>query len=375
MKCIDTVPNSELKGKRVLVRADFNLPLTANGEVADAFRVTQGWRTVQYLSDRGARVILLSHLGRDPEESLQPVANALKQFGTVIFIPDITGFIAQSSVAAMKDGQILLLENVRREPRETKNDPSFAKELAALADIYVNDAFAVNHREHASLVGVPKLLPHYAGILLRDEVEHINAAREPKHPSFAILGGAKFETKAPLISLLLERYEKVFITGALANDVFKAKGMPVGRSLISAELPGPEILNHPHFVAPIDVTVERLDKQARAKKPEDVQQDDKIVDIGPETLAMITPLIEKAQFILWNGPTGLYEDGYVHWTLAIAEKIAQSNAQKVIGGGDTIAVIEKSAIPNDKLGFLSTGGGAMLEFLLKGTLPAIDALG
>jgi phosphoglycerate kinase len=274
----------------------------------------------------------------------------------------------------MTDGQILLLENVRRDERETKNDAGFARELADLADIYVNDAFAVSHREHASLIGVPKFLPKYAGLLLRDEVQHINAARAPKHPSFAILGGAKFETKAPLISLLLEKYEHVFITGALANDVFKARGLPVGVSLISAELPGKDVLEHPHFMAPVDVTVERPDKQARVKKPEDVQPDEKIVDIGPDTIASIAPHIKQASFILWNGPTGLYEAGYMHWTHAIAEQIAESKAQKVIGGGDTIAVIEKTGIPEDKLGFLSTGGGAMLEFLLKGNLPAIEAL-
>jgi phosphoglycerate kinase len=274
----------------------------------------------------------------------------------------------------MQNGQILLLENLRRDPREASNDEGFAKELASLADIYVDDAFAAAHREHASMVGVPKFLPHYAGLLLRDEVEHIDAARMPKHPSFAILGGAKFETKAPLISLLLERYDKVFITGALANDVFKARGLEVGVSLISKELPKQEVLDNPHFIAPIDVTVERPDKQARTKKPEEVKPDEKIVDIGPDTLALLAPIIQSASFILWNGPTGLYEDGYVHWSHAIAERISESNAQKVLGGGDTIAVIEKTAIPQNTLGFLSTGGGAMLEYLLKGTLPAIEAL-
>jgi phosphoglycerate kinase len=374
MICIDEIPAENIKGKRVLLRADFNLPLTSTGEVADVFRVKQGWRTVQYLSERGAKVIIVSHIGRDPEESLEPVARAMKQFGEVTFVADITGFVAKSAVAAMEDGQIIVLENLRRDPRESANDETMAKELATLAEIYVNDAFAADHREHASIVGVPKLLPHYAGLLLRDEVEHINAARAPMHPSFAILGGAKFETKAPLISLLLERYDKVFITGALANDVFKARGLPVGISLISKELPSQEVLTNPHFVAPIDVTVESPTKQATIKKPQDVLASDKIVDIGPETLALIAPAIEQAGFILWNGPTGLYEEGYMHWSRAIAEAISESKAQKVIGGGDTIAVIEKSALDESKLGFLSTGGGAMLELLLKGTLPGIEAL-
>lgn len=374
MICIDELPGDTLKGKRVLLRSDFNLPLTSDGQVADVFRLKQGWRTVQYLAERGARVIIISHIGRNPEESLEPVSKAMNNFGSVIFIPDITGYVARSSVAAMQDGQVILLENLRRDPRETENDENFAKELASHADIYVNDAFAADHREHSSIVGVPKLLPHYAGLLLRDEVDHINAARAPKHPSFAILGGAKFETKAPLIAALLERYDKVFITGALANDVFKARGLPVGVSLISAEQPKPEILNNPHFLAPVDVTVEQPDKQARTKKPNEVVASDKIVDIGPDSLALVTPIIRDANFILWNGPTGLYEDGYVHWTRAIAERISESNAQKVIGGGDTIAVIEKSGIPDSTLGFLSTGGGAMLEYLLKGTLPGVEAL-
>ncbi len=378
MKCVDQLSAEELKGKRVLLRSDFNLPLDTEGEVADVFRLRQGWQTVQYLSERGAKVVIISHIGRDPEESLEPVARAAKEFGKVTFVADITGPAARGAVDVMKDGEVLMLENVRRDARETENDEGFARELASLAELYVNDSFAVDHRSHASLVGVPKLLPSYAGLLVRDEVAHIDAARAPQGPSIAILGGAKFETKAPLIKLLLEKYDHVFITGALANDVFKARGFPVGRSLLSKELPSPDILANPRFLAPVDVTAEKSDGQAKVKKPEDVEADDKIVDVGPETVAMLAPHLTAAKFILWNGPTGIYEQGYIHYTQQIAELASSASknngAQIVIGGGDTIAAIEASGVPQDNLGFLSTGGGAMLEYLLKGSLPAIDAL-
>lgn len=374
MKSIHDVPAPELKGKYVLVRAGFDVPLTATGEVADLFRVRRSAETITYLQSLGARVIILSHIGRDPEETNAPVARALKSELPLTYVQDLTGPVAHSARDAMRDGDVLLLENLRRDPRETKNDNEFARELASLGDIYVGDAFSAAHRSHASIVGVPKYLPHYSGLLVDAEVRELSKARAPMHPSFAILGGAKFETKAPLVRTLLANYDNVFITGALANDVFKARGMSVGRSLISAELPGQDVLEHPHFLAPVDVTVERLDKQARVKKPSEVETGDKIVDIGPETIALIAPYIEKAQFILWNGPTGLYESGYGEWTHSIAELKAQSGAQKVIGGGDTIAVIEESGMHRKNLGFLSTGGGAMLEYILEGDLPGLQAL-
>jgi 3-phosphoglycerate kinase len=374
MKCIDEMPAGDLKGERVLVRVDYNLPLNEQGEVSDLFRLKQGWKTIQYLARAGARVLVLSHIGRDPEETMEPVAKAAKQLGQVAFVKDITGPLAQEASAVMKDGEIAILENVRRDARETGNDEGFAKELSALADIYVDDAFAAAHRAHASIVGVPKFLPHYAGFLMRDEVKNIDAARVPRSPSVAILGGAKFETKAPLIKLLLEKYDRVLVVGALANDVFKARGLPTGRSLISKELPESSILDHPHFLAPVDVTVENSAGQASVKKPEAVGPDDKIVDIGPDTVAQMTPLLTAAQFILWAGPTGMYEKGYLHYTQGIAEAIAMSKGQKVIGGGDTIAAIEATGVDKAGLGFLSTGGGAMLEYLLKGTLPGVEAL-
>lgn len=377
MKCIDEVPAGELRSKRVILRSDFNVPLDANGEASDIFRLKKGWATIDLLSKAGAKTIVLSHIGRDPAETLAPVAKALKQFGSVVYVPDLLGPAAQTAAAAMKEGDILLLENLRRDPRETENSEDFAKELAAYGDLYVDDAFAAAHREHASIVGIPKFLPHYCGLLLRDEVSALQTALSPQTPSFAILGGAKFETKSPLIRTLLEKYDHFFITGALANDVYKARGLPVGVSLISKELPGSDVLDHPHFLAPVDVTVEQPDKQAKVKKPEEVASDEKIVDIGPDSVALIAPYIEQANFILWNGPTGLYESGYMHYTQAIAELVEHAvarGAKSVIGGGDTIAAIEESGIDETKLGFLSTGGGAMLEYLLNGTLPGLAAL-
>ncbi len=376
MKCVDEIPASELKGKRVFLRTILNLPLNADGSVGDVFRLKRGFPTIDYLVKNGARVVIAGHFGRTGE-SIRPVAEALQRLAPHIKMYFFgTPFSeAPKQAEALKDGECLILENTRRDPGEESNDPEFARLLARTAEIFVGDAFPDVHRAHASIVGVANTLPSYAGFLVRDEVANLNAARTPLSPSFAILGGAKFETKAPLIRTLLAAYDHLFIVGALANDVFKARGYPVGRSLISKEQPDKDVLEHPHFLAPVDVTVERSDGQVRVKKPQEVEADDKIVDIGPESVAMIAPLIAQARSVLWSGPTGMYEKGYVHYVQAIAELLEKSDARKVIGGGDTIAAIEASGVKQDNLGFLSTGGGAMLEYLLKGTLPGISVLG
>ena len=374
MRCIDSVPDEQISGKRVLLRAGLDLPLNDKGEVSDMFRVHQASETILFLKKRGAKVIILSHIGRDPEESNEAVYRALRKAVPVFFVPDLLGALAKSAVEAMKAGDVLLLENLRRDPREVAGDAHFAQELASFGDLYVDDAFPAVHRAHASLVGIPKLLPSYAGLLVRKEVDAIDAARSPQRPSLAILGGAKFETKAPLIKLLLEKYDHVFITGALANDVFKAHGLAVGRSLLSKELPSLDILSNPRFLSPVDVTVENGGGQATTKKPDAVEADEKIVDIGPETVAMLAPIIREAKFILWNGPTGIYEQGYNAYTKQIAELAAKGEAKIVVGGGDTIAAIEHAGVTMGPNTFLSTGGGAMLEYLLKGTLPGIEAL-
>jgi phosphoglycerate kinase len=377
MRCIDELSKGELENKYVLVRSGLDLPLSESGAVTDTFRVQRACATLRFLSENGAKTIILSHIGRDPEESNEPVAAALRIHLPVSYVPDLLGHAAQSARDAMLPGDILLLENLRRDPREVAGDEVFAQELSRLGEIYVNDAFSASHRAHASVVGVPKFLPHYAGMVVRDEIQQLDLARAPLSPSFAILGGAKFETKSPLIDSLLQKYDHLFITGALANDVFKAKGLPVGRSLISKELPAQSVLENPRFIAPIDVTAENEEKQAKVKNPEAVEASDKIVDIGPDSVSAIAPLLSEAKFILWNGPTGLYEDGYASYTHAIAEVVAHAvahGAQAVIGGGDTIAAIIESGMSPKALGFLSTGGGAMLEYLLKGTLPGIAAL-
>lgn len=378
MKCIDTLGSDDLAGKRVLLRTSLNLPVASDGSVGDVFRLHRALPTIRFLTERGARVIIVGYLGRKGD-SMRPIAEELKKLGHEIpmyfFGTDFSE--APREVAALKNGECLILESTRRHAGEEANDPAFIDLLASLADIFVGDAFAEAHRDYASNVAVAKKMPRYAGLLMRDEVEQLNAARSPHAPSFAILGGAKFETKAPLIDSLLNTYDHLFIAGALANDVFKAKGFPVGRSLISKELPSQSVLDNPHFLAPIDVTAENSEKQAKVKQPEAVGEDDKIVDIGPDSVSAIAPILSEAKFILWNGPTGLYEDGYTSYTHAIAELVAhavENGAQAVIGGGDTIAAILESQVSPKALGFLSTGGGAMLQYLLKGTLPGIAIL-
>ncbi len=374
MKCIDELSAADLKGKKVLLRAGLDLPVNDKGEVTEEFRIRQSCATIEYLSKAGAKVIVIAKIGKEPTESLAPVGAAMQKYFKVFFIPAIIGPAVTDAVAAMKEGDIVLLENLQQDAREKAGDDGFAQELAALADLYVNDAFPSIHRSSTTMINVTKFLPSYAGLLVREEVRQIDAARSPSSPSFAILGGSKFETKAPLIRLLLEKYDHVFITGALANDVFKARGLPVGRSLISKELPSADILSNPRFLAPVDVTVENADGHASVKKVEAVEEGDKIVDCGPDTVAMLSSHLSSAKFILWNGPTGIYEQGYLSYTQQIGEIAVQSGAKIVIGGGDTIAAIEQAGVQMGDSAFLSTGGGAMLEYLLKGTLPGIEAL-
>lgn len=375
MRCIDELSAGELKGKRVLLRTGLDVPLDHNGEVADMFRISRAIPTIKFLSEHSAKVIIISHIGRDPSETNAPVARALAKFVPAFYVPDLFGHAAHTALDAMKDGEVVLLENLRQQyDLEKANDPDFTRSLAALGDIYVNDAFSNSHRPHASMIGVPALLPSFAGLLLCDEIKNLSQALQPPHPALAIIGGAKFETKDPIIRSFLEIYDHVAVVGAIANDVLKAQGFPIGRSRVSEHAPDATVVAHPNLLTPIDVVAEREDKQAFTKAPSEVGEGDKIVDIGPDTVAVFAPYIQSAKFIIWNGPSGLFEDGYVSWTHAIAELIAKSDAKKVIGGGDTIAALQISGVNMDELGFLSTGGGAMLEFLAKGTLPAIEAL-
>ena len=362
----------ELSGRRALLRVSFNVPIE-NGEVTNQFRLQRAIPTIEYLVQEGAKVVIISHLGRDPEDSLKPVYDALSSQLQLKWYPELTGDKAKAAVEALEDGEVLLLENLRQDEREVAGSPSLAKELAAYADIYVNDAFAVSHRTHASLTELPKLLPSYFGFNFIREYEELGKAIEPEKPSLFILGGAKFKTKLPLVEKYALKYDQVFIGGAHANDVFAAKGLEVGQSLVSGvDLKGSVILNRPNILLPVDITVEG-ESGSRVIRPEDVEPTEKILDAGPETAAMLGDYIKKAKTILWNGPLGDYEKGFDKITLAVAKEIADAPGYSVVGGGDTVASIQSLDL-QEKFGFLSTAGGAMLTFLEKGTLPAIDAV-
>lgn len=372
MKLLSNLRAEDIKGKRVLLRADLNVPVE-QGIVKDPFRIQRVLKTVAYLKDAGAKVIICAHIGRKPEETLAPVATAIQRSIPLTFVRSVTGPEVSVCITAMKDGDVLLLENLRTDEREKENDTDFARLLASYADLYINDAFSASHRSHASIVGVPHYIPGYAGLLLEEECEHLEKALSPQTPSLAILGGAKFETKEPLIKRLLETYDHLFLAGALVNDAYKGKGFEVGRSLVSGFLPDAQVLNHPKLILPPDALVQLPDGQARVRSAQAVRPEEKIVDIGPDSFALLLPYIKEAHFILWNGPTGLYEAGYDDWTNAIASAIAEANTCSIVGGGDTLASITRNGL-EEQFTFVSTAGGAMLEFLLNGNLPGLKAL-
>jgi len=363
-----------LAGKKVILRADFNVPIK-NGVILDDFRIKKVIPTILYLQEKGAKVIILSHLGEDGSESLAPVAAKIKKLvknfdfiATPIFSDE-----TEKRINNLKNGEVVLLENLRRETGEKKNSPSFARALSRYGEIFVNDAFSVSHREHASIVGITKYLPGYAGFQFMTEIENLSKVFTPSHPFLFILGGAKFETKIPLVKKFLRAADHIFIGGAIANDFFKAKGYEVGTSLVGpTNFQVPLLLKAKNLILPIDVEANKGSK-SRFVNPSDVAPDENIVDIGPQSIATLKDLISKAEFILWNGPLGKYETGFGGATEEILKAIAKSKAKSVIGGGDTAALITKLKI-EDKLGFVSTGGGATLDFLSKGTLPGIRVL-
>jgi phosphoglycerate kinase len=363
-----------LSGKKVLMLADFNVPMN-DGKVLDDFRIKKTVPTIEYLLKKGAIVVLISHLGNDGTESLAPVALRLKKYiPSVVFIdtPRLSDE-TETTIANLKKGSVVLLENTRRNPGEIKNSPSFARALSRYGEVYVNDAFSVSHRVHASVVGVAKYLPGYAGFQLEEEVKNLSRAFTPAHPFLFILGGAKFETKIPLIKKFVRTADTVFISGALADDFFKAKGYEVGKSLVDkGNFNIPSLMKYKNVVLPKDVEVVKGTKH-RYVNPTDVSPDEAMVDVGPETVELLKGLIGKASFILWNGPLGKYERGFGGATEQVLKFIAKSKADSIIGGGDTVEIISKLKL-EDKLGFVSTGGGATLEFLAKGTLPGIKAL-
>ncbi len=371
------------EGVKVLVRADFNVPIV-NGAVGDDFRIRAALPTIDFLLNKGAVVILMSHLealdGSNP--SLEPVAKHLEKLGQpVIFIKDlknaheiIEAEIRKQELSA-QSSLIFLLENLRLFEGEKNNDKKFAQSLASLADIYVNEAFPASHREHASIVGVPQFLPSYVGLQFEKEVTHLSRAFTPAHPFLFILGGAKFDTKLPLIERFSKVADTIFLGGALGNDALKAKGYNVGDSKVSdGAIDISEIVNRPNVVVPIDSIVQ----DRSVKNIDAIGAHDQIFDPGPKTLEIIQEKINQAQFILWNGPLGPYENGFVEGTEAVARMIAErtqggEGVESIVGGGDTLAAIANLGI-EDKFTFVSSGGGAMLEFLAKGTLPGIEVL-
>jgi len=358
-------------GKRVLLRADFNVPIQ-NGKVVDDFRIVKALPTIKYLKSKKAKIIIISHAGEDGTQSLEPVHRALSKYIKVRFVDDIAGEKAKKAIALMKNGEVILLQNLRRDRGEKENSIPFAKKLASLADVYVNDAFPVSHRVQASIVLLPKLLPHYAGLQMLDEIRHLSKALHPKHPFLFILGGAKFETKMPLIKKYLKVADHIFIGGALANNFFKEEGFEVGASVIDKkDFHLKPLLANKKILLPIDV-VAKDSAGTTTKRPSDVFSDEKIMDAGTDSISMLAPYAMKAKMILWNGPLGFYEDGFTKGTTDLLALLAHAKGETIIGGGDTAALISKKM--EKKFTFVSTGGGATLEFLTKGTLPGIKAL-
>ncbi len=370
MKSVRNINN--LKGKKVLVRVDFNVPMK-DGKVLDTFRIEKAIPTIKFLQNKGAKVILITHLGKGGD-SLAPVSKILHKFVAVTFMSEIIGPEVTEMVSKMKNGQVLLLENLRNDKGEQDEDKVFAMNLAKLADIYVNEAFPVSHREDASIVLLPKLLPAYMGLQLEEEVDNLSHAfKKTKHPFLFILGGAKFSTKMPLIEKYLKVADYVFIGGALANDFLKAKGYEVGQSLVSDESYGiQKLLKNKKLILPDYVGVQKGNKVVD-KNVKDVAKDDVIIDIGVDCRDTLAPIIKKSKMILWNGPLGKYESGGSVSTKDILHLVAKSKAESIIGGGDTVALISKLKMEK-KFSFVSTGGGATLDFLANGTLPGIKAL-
>ncbi len=372
MKTIKELNN--IRGKRVLLRADFNVPIK-NGKIASTFRIEKTIPTISFLQKKGAKVIIISHLGDKGEESLELVGKELKKYiknARFIKTP-ILSDETESAINTMEKGDVVLLENLRKEDGEKKNFPSFARALSRYGDIYVNDAFSVCHREHASVVGITKHLPGYAGFQLVEEVDNLSKVFVPKHPFLFILGGAKFETKTPLVKKFLRLADSVFIGGAIANDFLKAKGYEIGKSLVGEEnFQISLFLKNKKLILPEDVVVSDGSKK-RVTLAEDVLPSETILDVGPQTISKIKKMASESKLILWNGPLGKYEDGFIDSSSLLLKEIAKSKAISMVGGGDTVALVTKLKLGN-KISFLSTGGGASLEFLAKGILPGMRVL-
>lgn len=383
-----TIRDINVQGKRVLVRVDFNVPIK-EGKVKDDTRIRAALPTLNYLLERGASLMLCSHLGRpkggpSPEFSMKPVADYLAGLigKPVAFVGNLVGPDVTAAAQALKAGEILVLENTRFHPGETKNDPELSKQLAALADVYVNDAFGSAHRAHASTEGVAQYLPAVAGFLMEKEIQYLGQAiADPKRPFIAILGGAKISDKIGVIRNLLKIADHVLIGGGMANTFFKAQGYPVGDSLVEDEAleTARELLSvgGTRLRLPIDVVVaDRFENEAesRVMPMGPVQDGWRILDIGPETAAAFRKVIASAGTVVWNGPMGVFEmPNFAQGTYSVAQAIASSGATSIIGGGDSVAAVNQSGLAG-KITHISTGGGASLEMLEGLVLPGVAAL-
>ncbi|TMF25784.1 MAG: phosphoglycerate kinase [Chloroflexi bacterium] len=386
-----TIRDVDVAGRRVLVRVDFNVPLK-NGRIIDDTRIREAIPTIQDLVERSARVILMTHLGRpdgqvDDAYRTTPLASRLAELigRPVKHVDDCVGPAVEAAVKAMRDGDIVMLENVRFHPGETKNDPAFAGELAALGDLYVNDAFGTAHRAHASTAGIAQYLPAVAGLLMEREIATLGRIMtDPPHPLVAIIGGSKISTKIGVLRSLMQRVDRLCVGGAMACTLLKARGLDVGRSLVEDDqlevarsLLASSGQGGGTLVLPLDAVVAPEARPGVATQTvavDAVPPDMKILDVGPMTVERFLQTCDGAAAVVWNGPLGVYEVApFDRGTDALARGLARSDAETIIGGGDLVAALQKQRLA-ERMSFVSTGGGATLEFLEGKTLPGIAAL-
>ncbi|MDD7358586.1 MAG: phosphoglycerate kinase [Eubacterium coprostanoligenes] len=388
-----TIEDIDVTGKRVLARCDFNVPLM-DGEITNDKRIVAALPTIKYLMEHGAKVILCSHLGRPkgeykPEFSLAPVAKKLSEYlGTEVKLaedPEVVGENAKRIASELKDGEVMLLENVRYRKEETKNEENFSKELASLADIFVNDAFGTAHRAHCSTTGVAAYLPAVCGFLIQKEIKFMGGAlANPKRPLVAILGGAKVSDKIGVISNLIDKCDTIIIGGGMAYTFMKYLGHSIGDSILEAdwvEKAGQMMADAEakgvKFLIPVDNKVGReyaADTEAKIVSSDEIPDGWMGLDIGPKSMEIFVDAIKGAGTVIWNGPMGVSEwDNFAAGTIAVANAVAESGAVSIIGGGDSVAAVTKLGFA-DKMSHISTGGGASLEFLEGKELPGIAAL-